>query len=358
MRSPFRTFRIVVLSLLAFASHASAGNIEFGTTTPSEVRPEKVVPSPSQASDGSFHYDIDLKVPKFHDLVPSIGLSYNSGNKATGSARVVMGSGWSLRGLSVITRMGPNDGVASFDGSDVYQLDGEELLACGSLGTSTLFANPFPDAYSTSRIATRANASCSYGGSNAGNMTALHEDYRRITKTGNTFIVLDKLGRRYTYRAIGQAAGIDPATVTGADFSVLFERDFVLSEVRDLQTSANVISYDYAVDAAHGWAFRLQAVNYGGYRVEFEYLTLLESNALASWGLGKGTGAIGRQVYQLNSVVVFDGTSIVRGYELTYELSHAGLRQHLKSVTEHGADLVLSGSAITSANGLPSHSFN
>src|SRR5262249_5215474 len=87
-------------------------------------------------SDGAFTYTLPLDVPDGRNgMQPSLALSYNSrgGNG-------LLGMGWSLGGLSSITRCGRTiavdgytDGV-HFDSSDALCLDGERLVAVN--GTS------------------------------------------------------------------------------------------------------------------------------------------------------------------------------------------------------------------------------
>ena len=46
--------------------------------------------------------------------------------------------GWSLSGLSVIERASPGKGTPAYDGSDIFLIDGQELVQCvaGTLSPS------------------------------------------------------------------------------------------------------------------------------------------------------------------------------------------------------------------------------
>lgn len=74
---------------------------------------------------GSFTHSVPVTVPTFHGIEPRISLDYDS---TAGISEV--GVGWRLAVGSSIVRAGPNGAQPRYDGTDVYRVDGQELLAC------------------------------------------------------------------------------------------------------------------------------------------------------------------------------------------------------------------------------------
>ena len=74
---------------------------------------------------GAFTTEIGVEVLPFHGIEPTVGLSYNS---QTGNG--VVGVGWHLQATSTIVRGSSGGGVPKYDASDVFFLDGQELVPC------------------------------------------------------------------------------------------------------------------------------------------------------------------------------------------------------------------------------------
>ncbi|QAT86345.1 Rhs family-like protein [Corallococcus coralloides] len=119
-------------------------SVPAGTVLPTEVGPDGAAVGNLQGqagvgSDGSATYSIPLWVPPGRaGLQPSLSLSYRS-NLPNG----LLGVGWSLSGLSQITRCSKNmaaDGVSmpvTFTQADSFCLDGQKLIAVnGQYGAS------------------------------------------------------------------------------------------------------------------------------------------------------------------------------------------------------------------------------
>src|SRR5262249_8862728 len=70
---------------------------------------------------------IPIVVPPYHGIEPRLSLDYNS-NAPDGW----VGVGWTLRGLSYLTRRSAGQGVPTYGDSDVFDLDGERLVPCGA----------------------------------------------------------------------------------------------------------------------------------------------------------------------------------------------------------------------------------
>lgn len=117
-------------------------------------------------SSGAFLRTIAIRVPAFHDLEPRLALGYSS-QGGNGFA----GVGWGLGGFGVVERFSPGLGSPRYDASDVYTLNGTELLPCPA-------PNPSP--------------SCTTGGTH----TTKVESYLRIQLQGNTWTVWSRNGTR------------------------------------------------------------------------------------------------------------------------------------------------------------------
>ena len=78
---------------------------------------------------GTFQHNVAILAPKFFGLTPQLSLAYNS-SRPNGFC----GVGWQITGFSSIERVGHRRGTPAFDDSDIFLLDGNELVADTSLG--------------------------------------------------------------------------------------------------------------------------------------------------------------------------------------------------------------------------------
>jgi RHS repeat-associated protein len=264
--------------------------------------------------------------------VGSVGLDlalvYNSR-----SGNGVMGQGWSLSGLSAITRCNrtvAQDGAAGPVTNtlvDRYCLDGQQLkLVGGAPGTpGSVYATEIE---SFSRIV--ANGS-------AGNGPA-------------SFTVTSKNGLVYEY---GTTA--DSQVYAGSSGTI---RTWALSRVRDRAsaTGGNSISISYVNEAQNGGytsgSYRVAAISYPVtatgqgpfYRVSFGYSARPFSDAVA----GYLAGNVVQELQQLDSITIQDyasGTTI-KSYNLSYAQGTASGRLQLRSVQECSATTCLAPTTI------------
>lgn len=77
------------------------------------------------SSTGSFTNTVAIEVPSFHGIEPGVALNYDS---ATGNGEVGVGRRLSVG--SVIVRAGPHGGLPRYDDTDVFLVDGEQLVGC------------------------------------------------------------------------------------------------------------------------------------------------------------------------------------------------------------------------------------
>src|SRR5215475_10090621 len=94
---------------------------------------------------GSFTEAIPIVVPPFHGLEPNLALTYDSG-RWNGT----VGVGWRLDGLSKIERSRARGGSPLYDTTDVFFLDSDELIVCGSISSpSCTGVSPAADYFAT-----------------------------------------------------------------------------------------------------------------------------------------------------------------------------------------------------------------
>src|SRR5262245_49501104 len=157
-----RVVSVILIAPLALGSCASPGDGEDSTAsieqgalgTPPTVTVPAIATSsttgmlPAQADvgpDGVFRYRIPIAVPEGRaGMTPRIALEYSS----TGPDEV-MGPGWSLRGVSMISRCPKTRAQhlvpdrINFNAADAYCLDGQPLaLISGTAGTANAIYRP------------------------------------------------------------------------------------------------------------------------------------------------------------------------------------------------------------------------
>jgi RHS repeat-associated protein len=167
-------------SRAAAATPTPGGADGFPQSTATPSMGGKVLP------DGSYHQTLAVDVPAFHGLEPRVGVGY-----ASGAGNGLAGWGWSLFGDSSIERTSRGRGVPALDSSDVFTLDGLELIPCAKQKT------PGP--------------SCIAGGTHS----TERETFRRVTFESPTWSVWDTNGTRSTYRDASPSSA--PGTVWRLD---------------------------------------------------------------------------------------------------------------------------------------------
>ncbi len=169
-------------------------------------------------SNASFAESIGIDVPAFHGLEPALALAYDSGAR-----NGFVGVGWRLLGLSVIERASVRFGSPRYDdATDVFLLDGEELVAC---------------------VAGMTSPSCTTGGTHATRI----ESYLRIKRdagAANNWEVTRRGGTKLSYQPIatwGSYNSGDPDAVKRAT-----NYRWLLASVAD--THGNIVQYSYWCD--------------------------------------------------------------------------------------------------------------
>lgn len=306
----------------------------------------------SIGADGGYHEQIPLDLPAFRGLEPPVAFEYDSSFNGRGSAQSWMGIGWRLSGFSVIDRSAMRGGRPTFsDNDDIFRLDGSDLMACADAGAT----NPWPTTrpYPTEFKTDTASASCLAGG----NLSERVEGYAKIVVGQEThngaqvdyFIVTRKDGRQYRYTSVGKLAN-DLTATSNAIYPALHKREWLLTEIRDTQATANLVTFAYAFDtAANGLAWRPTQISYGGYAINFFYDQ--PTAPMAVYAVGRA-GTMGLQKYRLTAMTIEDGTTKIRAYGLTYTQGSQSIGYRLSTIKTYGSDFVLTGSTITAGSEL------
>jgi RHS repeat-associated protein len=248
-----------------------------------------------------------IDVPAFHGLEPRLGLQYD----ATGRDGW-LGVGWSLNGLSLISRVGPDHGLPGPNDRH-FLLDGMDLLPCTQAPSSTPGcqhpsspAVPLADRYATKV-----------------------EGYQRIeftaNGTGGVWTVWSADGIRRTYH---------PRLALGWQGAPL---SWHLARAED--TLGNAVSYNYRASGdPHGTGQQyLTRILYNGTVVNF--VSVARSDFLAS-GTGSSLMITRERLARID--VTTDG-QLMRTYRLDYQPKPATGNGHslLAGVRMFGRDAVL-----------------
>lgn len=258
---------------------------------------------------GAATYTIPVSVsPGTAGVEPKLALSYSSQGQ-----NYLLGIGWSLSGLSVISRCpattaqdGFIDGI-EFDDNDRFCLDGERLMAIG--GTYGADATE----YRTEQNTFRRVISYAEAGSGPASFTIW-------TKSG---LIME------------YGATEDSRIEVQGRTSVLF---WAVNKISD--TSGNFFTVSYFEDNVAG-EYRPTRVDYTGNEAAslatYNSVQLLYEDRpdLAERYV---SGSVLKTTKRLAQIQAFDGDHIYREYRLAYELSEATEQSRLKSITECGSD--------------------
>ncbi|WP_027992004.1 RHS repeat-associated core domain-containing protein [Sinorhizobium meliloti] len=275
-------------------------------------------------NNGVFTYNYPIEIPAFRGLEPKIGLNYNSGRKTKtgGEYQGWLGHGWGLSGVPVIERAGYQLGVPQYLPEDVYLLNGEPLVKCGTEG-----------------------ASCKAGG----NWAAEVENYLKINfdAASNTWQVTGRDGTVTTFESVGKIAS---STATAEDAKdIAFNYRWLAKTVTD--TYGNAVTYSY--DCADMPVCYPTAVSYNGRTVQFFYETRPDYITAANGH------TISTTTKRLKTIVVKTGAAVSRGYALAYDQAPLSQASRLVSVQHFGSDVVLDAThTITGGTALPKTAFD
>ena len=259
------------------------------------------------SNSGAATYTLPIQVPPgTAGMEPKLALNYNSqgGNG-------LLGLGWSLSGLSAISRcprtMAQDNvrGAVNYDNNDRYCLDGQRLMA----------------------------VSGAYGADGAEYRTEL-DSFAKVVSYGSAgngpawFKVWTKSGQVMEYGATADARieAQGKATV----------RVWALNRVQD--TKGNYLTVSYAEDNANG-DYYPQRIDYSGNAntnvapnnaVQFEYEARPDSVPLYH------AGSVVKTLQRLAHVKTYAGGALVSDYRATYDVSPSTRQSRITSFTECG----------------------
>jgi hypothetical protein len=255
---------------------------------------------------GSFSQAVAIEVPAFRGLEPRLALGYSSQGRGG-----FPGVGWGLAGFSLVERASPGLGVPHYDVTDVFVLNGQELIPCQS-------------------------PNCTTGGTH----TTKVESYLRISFAGNSWIVIGKDGTRTTLMPVFTTPS---GTLAWGQTSVV-------------DTHGNAATYSWNCDTAScdTGDFYPDSVNFGPYSVKLYRETRPDVMSAATGS----ANALRWTHFRLRSILVKYQASPLRAYKLTYATSPVNGRSLLASVQQYGKDVAIDSSgAISGGTSLPARVF-
>ncbi|MER8968029.1 hypothetical protein NKI25_20305 [Mesorhizobium sp. M0808] len=260
-------------------------------TTTTSGDPEAIgtpkVDLPKSSGNGNLGYAIGIDVPDFHGIEPSIALNYDSSRRTKLGALYQgwLGYAWGLGGFDVIERASPGYGMPAFDATDIYLLDGQQLVAC---------------------VAGMVSPSCSTGGTHA----TENESYRRIAlnSTTNEWKVTDRDGTVSTFRSVAAVANLTPPAGTPA-YDLAQNYRWLLTSVAD--TNGTSVAYTYTCPASP--VCYPDTISYNGTVVKFYLETRPD---LILMGNGRDISETSQRIKAIGVTV----SGALRGaYKLTYD---------------------------------------
>jgi hypothetical protein len=269
----------------------------------------------SVSENGAASYAIPLAVPPgTAGMAPQLGLSYNSQAPAG-----LVGVGWSLTGLSSITRCpqtvaqdGKITGV-NYDANDRFCLDGQRLIPTN-------------------------------GGVYGANLTEYHTEHDSFAKVvsngtaGNGpswFRVMDKAGRVVEYGNTADSKILAQGSATA--------RIWAINKITDVKGNYLSITYDSEPGAGNYFPKQIDytgnsALGQAPYNsVRFEYETRNDVTTAYQ------AGALVKNSVRLKTIRSFAGAGEIKEYRLAYLEEATSQRSRLYTVTECDGDSICLG---------------
>jgi RHS repeat-associated protein len=243
---------------------------------------------------GAFGTDVPIEVPKFRALEPTLKLVYGSAGR-----NGWVGMGWTLSGSSFIERASPGKGTPRYDSSDIFLLDGMELVEFTELG---------------------------------GTHATKIQNYHRITRdnANNQWYVWRKDGTKGTYTAL--------LNTSKGTFQ------WALTSLED--THGNRVNYRYWSD--EGQEYYLDTISYNGTTLKFYSEPRPDE---ISYATGAGLAKIR---YRLKTIDVTVNGTRARAYKLSYTTGTSTSQSLLSGVQQFGRDASLDASGtVTGWTALP-----
>jgi len=261
---------------------------------------------------GAATYSIPIEVPPgIAGLQPELALSYNSqgGNG-------LLGMGWSLSGLSAITRCPKNyaqDGEivgVKLEDTDRYCLNGQRLMVVNGMAYGTSGAEYRTEMDSFAKVT-------SYG-------TGYNNDGPAYFK------VQTKAGRIIEFGNTSNSNVNVTIQSSGQQRTLLW----AVNKISD--TVGNNLTISYIEESSIGH-FRVSRMDYGNgnLSVRFEYpRDLNPASGRSDQNIGYIAGATYSTPTMLSNVKTYRGENIVRDFRLNYAMGDATARYRISKITE------------------------
>jgi hypothetical protein len=262
-----------------------------------------------EPTTGSLGRLVPIELPGYYGIEPRLALAYSSqgGNG-------FVGVGWRLGGFSVIERTRNGRGTPRFTEEDVFVLDGQELLPCGTVPHSP---------------------GCAAGGTHA----TKQESYARIE--------FDEPSSRWTVTARnGVRTELEPV------YERLQLGTLRWGQKRTVDLHGRTVTYSW--ECAGGDCYPA-SVSFGPFVVTL-FREAAERPDVLSFATGGLTG-LGKTRYRLGAILVARGSTPIRAYRLGYVLSPATSRSLLREVQQYGKNVQIAGGAVTAGTALPPQTF-
>jgi RHS repeat-associated protein len=301
-------------SAAAMVAMASSAEQDSGDADPKPTDLFNYTPTdPQSLGTGAFTDSVPIVLPPFRGLEPKLSLDYSSrgGIRAGDWNAGFLGIGWSLGGLPEITRTSAVGGAPRFEASDVYRLDGTDLVQCSSTGN--------------------VGASCLAGG----NHTTKIESYLKVNRdaANNRWEVFRKDGTKLTFRHVGfWAGGEDPPSSVN---EIKQDLRWLVASIVD--THGNTVTIDYGCrtyPVCYPDRIAYAGASGGGVGAEVTFTRDINPAPLTK-ATGKGIAELDRLLRRIE--VKFGGAK-VRAYQLDYETSAATGLKRLVKVTQYGSN--------------------
>ena len=254
---------------------------------------------------GAFTQDVPITVNPYHGIEPSLSLRYSSQ-----ASNGPMGVGWALSGIAEVRRTSSTHGSPNYDASDLFALDGLELIPCaGAVAGSSLAKSP----------------SCKYSVPLLTAYATRVEQFHRIA-----FDSRPPGGVWYSWEPSGVKRTFAPSATANS---------WRLSRVED--PLGNAVDYVYRPTAAPGPDY-IETISYNQTTIRFYWEPRPDPY---SWGNGKSM-VVCR--FRLKSVAVEVEGAIARAYGISYSLHPTSGRSTVASIVTYGSNATVStGGAVT-----------
>ena len=262
--------------------------------------------------NGEAVYSMSLTVPPgTAEMKPSLSLVYNSGG-----SNGMLGMGWSLQGLSSITRTPATIaqdgfiGAVNYDSNDRFSLDGQRLVPVSAASYQDPNAIYHTEIESWKKV------------------VPVYNQQRPQSRSGpDSFIVYTKNGRRLEY-------GTSPDAQVSASNTNPSIRVWALNKVTDL--NGNFMTITYQQDTANN-AFYPLNIQYTGNTntglvpqrsVQFAYESRPDTWFRYLGGYPVGT------LQRLKTIQTYVDGQLVTTYSLAYQTGQSTGRSQLQSITQ------------------------